>query len=180
MAKVVSAYATSHILFSPKGVEEQAGRVVEGMKELGRRAAAAKPDVLLMIVGDHLFNLNMALQVPFVVGVADRWVGFGDLAIPPREFSGHRAFAEGLVRFAAAKGFDLAKSEEFVPDHGVTLPLLFVKPWGSVPCVPLYVNIGMDPVPSSARCRALAETIREFIARVRALLPGVSRLRPRR
>ena len=167
MAEIASAYATSHILFSPKGVEEQAGRVVAGMKELGRRAAAAKPDVLLVIVSDHMFNMNLSLQAPFVVGVADRWVGFGDMGIPPRPFPGHRAFGEGLVRFAAARGFDLAKAEEVVPDHGVTLPLLFIKPWGSVPVVPLYVNINMDPVPSAARCYALAETIGFYIAQAR-------------
>ncbi|MGH7805561.1 MAG: AmmeMemoRadiSam system protein B, partial [Candidatus Binatia bacterium] len=162
MAKVVSAYATSHVLFSPKGVEEQAERVVAGMKELGRRAAAAQPDVLLMIVGDHMFNMDLSVQVPFTVGVADRWVGFGDLGLPARPFPGHRAFAEGLVRFAAERSFDLAKAEEVVPDHGVVLPLFFIEPWGSVPTVPLYVNINMDPAPSTARCRALAETIRVY------------------
>lgn len=167
MAKIVSAYATSHILFSPKGVEEQAGRVVAGMKELGRRAAAAKPDVMLMIVSDHMFNMDLSVQVPFVVGVADRWVAFGDLGIPPRPFPGYRAFADGLVRFAAERGFDLAKAEEVVPDHGVALPLFFIEPWGSVPTVPLYVNINMDPVPSSARCLALAETIRAYVERSR-------------
>ncbi len=167
MAQVVCAYATSHILFSPKGVEDRARRVVEGMKELGRRAAAARPDVLLIIAGDHMFNFNLALQTPFCVGVADEYTGLGDMAIPPRPFKGHREFAETLVRFAARRGFDLAKAEDLRPDHGVALPLLFIKPWGRIPVVPLFVNINMDPVPSPARCQALAGVLREAIEKER-------------
>lgn len=167
MAVIVSAYATSHILFSPKGVEERAQRVVLGMKELGRRAAQARPDVLLMIVSDHMFNINLAIQPPFTVGVSDTYVPFGDMAIPVRPFPGHREFATGLVRHAAARGFDLAAAEELVPDHGVTLPLLFLKPWGSVAVVPLYVNVNMDPVPAPGRCRDLALAIRDFIEKGR-------------
>ena len=163
MARVVSAYATSHILFSPRGVERQAHNVAAGMQELGKRAAAARPDVALIIVSDHMFNVNLSVQPPFLVGVADQYTGFGDMGIPARPFPGHRSFAEGLVRYAAARGFDLAKAEELRPDHGITLPLLFIKPWGAVPAVPLYVNINMEPVPSSARCHALAEAIRDYI-----------------
>lgn len=164
MGTIVSAYATSHILFGPQGVEERAARVVAGMRELGRRAAAAQPDVILMIVSEHMFNINTSLQPPFCVGLADRYMPFGDMGIPVRSFRGHRDFAQGLVRCAAPRGFDLATVEELVPDHGITLPLLFVKPWDLAPVVPLFVNINMDPVPSPARCWALAEVIRDYIA----------------
>jgi predicted class III extradiol MEMO1 family dioxygenase len=49
----------------------------------------------------------------------------------------------------------------------VTLPLLFIRPWGSVPTVPLYVNANMTPPPGLTRCLALARTIRDWIATVR-------------
>lgn len=163
MASCVCAYATSHILFSPMGVEKQAHNVVAGMTELGRRAAVARPDVALVIASDHMFNVNLAIQPPFLVGVADEYTGLGDMAVPARPFLGHRRFAEGLVRYAASQGFDLAKAEELRPDHGITLPLLFLRPWGSVPAVPLYVNINMDPVPASTRCYALAKVIGAYI-----------------
>ena len=163
MGSCVCAYATSHILFSPNGVEDQARRIVAGMSELGRRAAAAKPDLMLMIASDHLINFNLALQPPFLVGVADEYTCLGDMDIPVRPFPGHRSFAEGLVRYAADRGFDLAKAEELTPDHAVTLPLLFVKPWGSVPVVPLIVNINMEPVPATGRCYALGQAIRDYI-----------------
>src|SRR5215472_15831435 len=167
MGKIVAAYATSHILFSPDAVEDKAARVVAGMVSLGRRASEASPDVILMIVSDHMFNLNTSVQPPFCVGVADRYVGWGDMGIPSRSFKGHRDFAEAMVRYTARCGFDLAKAEELMPDHGVTMPLLFVRPWGEIPVVPLYVNINMEPVPSPARCYALAGAIREFIKQER-------------
>ncbi len=163
MARLVSAYATSHILFSRQGLEDRADRVVAGMAELGRRAMAAAPDVLLMIVSDHMFNIDMSLQPPFAVGVADEYVPLGDMGIPRRPFPGQRAFAEALVRDAAQRGFDLAVAEELAPDHGITLPLLFMKPWGRIPVVPLYVNVNMEPVPAPARCRDLARALGEFI-----------------
>jgi 2'-aminobiphenyl-2,3-diol 1,2-dioxygenase, large subunit len=163
LSKIVAAYATSHILFSPEAVPNKAARVVAGMEALGHRAREARPDVILMIVSDHMFNLNTSVQPPFCVGVADDYVGFGDMGIPPRSFKGHRDFAEAMVRHTARRGFDLAKAEELLPDHGITLPLLFIRPWGKIPVVPLYVNINMDPVPSPARCYALAGVIREFI-----------------
>lgn len=167
MGKIVVAYATSHILFSPEPVRDKAARVVAGMEALGRRASEASPDVILMIVSDHMFNFNTSMQSPFCVGVADRYMGWGDMGVPARSFKGHRGFAEAMVRHTARCGFDLAKAEEVTPDHGVTLPLLFIKPWGEIPVVPLYVNINMEPVPSPARCYALAGAIREFIEQER-------------
>src|SRR5262245_534912 len=126
MGKIVSAYGTSHILFSPQAIEARAARVVAGMRELGRRTAAANPDVLLMLVSDHMFNIDMAIQPPFCIGVADEYLPLGDMSIPRRPFPGSREFAQALVRHTARHGFDLAVAEELSPDHGVTLPLLFL------------------------------------------------------
>jgi aromatic ring-opening dioxygenase catalytic subunit (LigB family) len=163
VARIVTAYAMSHILFDPKPAPEAAARIVAGMQQIGRSAAEARPDVLLMVASDHMFNINLTVQPPFCVGVSDDYMALGDMGIPARPFRGHRDFATKLVVYAAARGFDLAMAEGLRPDHSVTLPLLFIKPWGTVPVVPLYVNINMDPVPSPARCNALAEVIRDFI-----------------
>jgi 2'-aminobiphenyl-2,3-diol 1,2-dioxygenase large subunit len=164
MAEVVCAYATSHILFDPAADPPRVERILAGMQELGRRATSAQPDVLLIITSEHMFNMDLCVQPPFCVGTADSWTPFGDLDIPQRPFPGQREFARGLLTHCASSGFDLAVAETLRPDHGVTLPLLFIRPWGQIPAVPLFVNINMDPVPSPARCLALAESIREYIA----------------
>lgn len=167
MGRIVCAYATSHVLFDPAPDPERAARIVRGMTELGRRASAAHPDVLIVVASEHLFNFDLRLQAPFCVGVAERYEPWGDLGIPPRPFPGHAGFAAGLVAHAAAEGFDLAVCDGIRPDHGVTLPLMFVRPWGSVPVVPLYVNVNMAPPPTPARCCALGEAIRRYVTEVR-------------
>lgn len=163
MAQVVCAYATSHILFDPGPDPERAERIVAGMSELGRRAGEARPDVLLVITSEHLFNMDLGMQPPFCVGTSDEWMPYGDLDIPRRPFPGHRDFAQGLVHHCQSRGFDLVKVDKLAPDHGVALPLLFIKPWGKIPVVPLLVNINTPPMPSPAHCLEIAQSIRDYI-----------------
>ncbi len=170
MGKIVAVAATSHILMSPKGVEERARRVVAGMTQIGRRIAAAKPDLLVVIASDHMFNINLSLQPPFCVGASDSYVPFGDMEIPQEPRIGSRAFAQAFVERAARSGFDLAKGEEIRPDHGIALPLMFMDPERRIPIVPILVNINMDPPPTPARCYALGEVLRATILEDRA--PG--------
>jgi 2'-aminobiphenyl-2,3-diol 1,2-dioxygenase large subunit len=160
MGRIVEAAATSHILMAPVGVEERAKRIVAGMNEIGRRLRAAQPNAIIVISSDHMFNINLALQPPFCVGVSDGYVPFGDMEIPREKRPGSRALGEALVRRAAARGFDLAKAEELRPDHGVALPLLAVDPERRIPIVPLLVNINMDPPPAPARCHSLGRVLR--------------------
>jgi 2'-aminobiphenyl-2,3-diol 1,2-dioxygenase, large subunit len=167
MAKIVSVVATSHILMSPAGVEDQARHVVNGIKEIGRRVRATNPDLLLVISSDHMFNLNLALQPPFCVGVADSFVPFGDMDIAREPRRGSREFAQAFVERAASSGFDLAKAEEFRPDHGIALPLTMIDPDRTIPIVPLLVNINMDPPPSPSRCYALGSVLRATIEKDR-------------
>ncbi len=155
MAKIVSVAATSHILMSPAGIEDKARRVVGGLKEIGRRIQAAKPDLIVVVSSDHMFNLNLALQPPFCVGVADSFVPFGDMDIPRLPRPGLRVFAQALVERAASSGFDMAKAEEFHPDHGIALPLSYIDPERRLPIVPLLVNINMEPPPTPSRCYSL-------------------------
>lgn len=163
MGRLVAAGACSHILMSPEGVEARAQRIVSGIRELGRRLLARKPDLIVVAASDHMFNINLSLQAPFCVGVADRYVPFGDMDIPRTPRPGHRAFAETFVAHAAERGFDLAKAEELHPDHGIALPMMLIDPASTIPIVPILLNINMEPVPSPARCHALGGVLRETI-----------------
>src|SRR5258708_20039808 len=141
VGQLVSAGACSHILMSPRGVEARAKRIVGGIREVGRRLLAKRPDLVVVISSDHMFNINMSLQAPFVVGVADEYRPFGDMDIPLDPRPGHRAFAEAFVAHAPVRGFDLAKAEELRPAHAVPLPLIFITPTPNLPTLPLPVNI---------------------------------------
>lgn len=163
MAELVGAFATSHVLFGSPDEDAQALRVVDGMNEIGRRVRELKPDLLVVIGSDHLFNITTKLQPPFTVGVSDTFTPFGDMDIERRPFAGHQTFAKALCR-RAADSFDLAQAEELRPDHGIMIPLMFVDPDGTTPVVPILVNANMDPAPSPRRCAALGEVIAKTIA----------------
>ncbi len=167
MGQLVAAGACSHILMSPQGVEERSRAIVAGIKEVGRRILASKPNLVVVVSSDHMFNVNMSLQAPFAVGVADTYTPFGDMDIPREARPGHRAFAEAFVAHAARRGFDLAKAEELQPDHGVALPMMLIDPARSVPIVPILININMEPMPGPARCHALGGVLRETIDTLR-------------
>lgn len=164
MGNIVGGFATSHVLMSSKGVEDRAGRVVDGMIEIGRRIRALEPDLIVIVTNDHMFNLNLSIQAPFVIGAADSYTPLGDLDLPREPRPGNRAFANEFLVYAGRAGFDLAKIEDLRPDHGVALPLLFTDPGRTIPVVPLYLNLLMSPTPSAARCWKLGQTLRRFVS----------------
>ena len=163
MGKIVGGFGIPHVLFDPDGVKDQADRIFDGLLEIRRRIRELSPDVLVLASNDHFNNFNLALQAPFILGVADEYVPLGDMGIPKKTFKGHRDFAESFVRFAATKGFDLAQAEEIEPDHGVALPLLLLNTEATIPVVPLYVNVGIEPPPSPARSWALGLALKEMV-----------------
>jgi aromatic ring-opening dioxygenase catalytic subunit (LigB family) len=163
MASIVGAFATSHILMNPAGTGERAERVIAGMRDIGRRIQALKPDALVIVSGDHMFNITMAMQIPLCIGIADRWTPFGEMGLDPAPFPGHRALAEHIVASAAEGGFDIAKGEDIQPDHGITLPLAFTDPAKRLPVVPVLININMTPLPRPDRCYRLGQAIKRAV-----------------
>ena len=166
MGKIVGAFAMSHVLGSPFGLEEQAERVFSGMRELGRRLREARPTVVVMITSDHLNNFKLAQPMPFAIGTADVYTPYGDMGLPTEPVKGHAAFAEGFVSFASERGFALAKPMRLQPDHGVMIPLGIVDPSREFAVVPLYVNTVYTPAPTPAQSWRLGELLREYVADV--------------
>jgi len=166
---IAGAFAMSHVVFEPEKSPDKARRVWSGMREIGRRIQALEPDLLIIATNDHLNNFTLALQAPFIVGVADEFTPLGDMGIPKQPFRGNREFADGLVRFASDAGFDLARAEEIAPDHGLAFPNLVVNPGGLIPVLPFYINVANDIPPTPARVWSLGGVVRDFVARKRAL-----------
>ncbi len=163
MAEIVGGFATSPVLMSSRGVEEKAARVTNGMADIGRRIRALTPDALVVVTNDHMFNFNLSLQAPFLIGVDDSYTPFGEMDIPHEPHPGNRAFAEEFTAYAAHSGFDIATARGSAPEHGMAVPLMFVDPKRWIPIVPLYLDILMRPMPSIERCWRLGEVLRDFI-----------------
>lgn len=163
MGRIVGGFATSHVLFPPAGVEDQAERVLAGMLDIRDRIRALEPDLIVLAGSDHLNNFNLAMQVTLAVGVADDYTTLGDSGAPVVTFRGHRPFAEGFVRHANRRDFELVQVEELRPDHGMAIPRLIVDPAGAIPVVPVYINANMPVPPSPARCYRLGGVLKEFV-----------------
>src|SRR5262249_48038684 len=140
MAELASVAVTSHILMSPKSVEEQASRIFDGMMQVGRHIRASKPDVLVIVSSDHLFNVRLGTPSRFLVGTGASFTPFGEMDVPREVFPGHPAFAHSFVDFASSAGVSVAPIEPLNPDHGTAIPLLFANPDHDIPVVPVLVN----------------------------------------
>jgi aromatic ring-opening dioxygenase catalytic subunit (LigB family) len=167
MGQIVGGFATSHVLFPPNGVEDKAERVIQGMLEMRARIRALQPDLIVLAGSDHLNNFSLAMQVTLAVGVSDSFTTLGDSGAPATTFKGNRGFAEGFVRHASRRDFELVQAEELRPDHGMAIPRLLVDPAGEIPVVPVYINCNMPVPPSPARCLKLGGVLKEFVEKVR-------------
>lgn len=164
MGRIVGGFATSHVLFPPRGVEQAAQRVFAGMMRIRAAIRALEPDALVVAASDHMNNFTLAAQITLAVGIADEYTPLGDMDIPRTPFPGHRALGEAFARTAAERGFDLVQLEEVRPDHGLMITRLIADPGGAIPVVPVYINSNMPLPPSPARCHGLGAVLREAVA----------------
>lgn len=163
MGALAGVFAMSHVLGTPEGVGDQAERVFQGMREIGRQLRACRPDVLVVVSSDHMNNFSLESPMPLAVGVGEHFVPYGDMGIPTDPVPGHAAFARAFADFAGAGGLQLPQLSELRPDHGVMIPLAIVDPQRRIPMVPLYVNTVYDPAPAPAQCHALGGMLRRFV-----------------
>ena len=171
MAEIVAALLASHApLVTGKpdiARPEQRDRLYAGFRELERRLAAARPDMLVMFVNDHLQNFPYSNMPAFCVGLAEAYdaptVGASTfLKIPPRTLPGARACATELLEAGLERGFDLAYSYEIESWDELAVPLHFVLD-GALPIVPIYTNCAAPPLPTMRRCHAVGAFVGDFI-----------------
>lgn len=163
MGEIVGAFATSHTLGSPEGVEDRSEKVFQGMKEVGARLRATRPDVLLLVTSDHLNNFSTGLHQPFAVSLDAALTPYGDMGLPAEPFPGAPEFAEALADHCARRGVAMTKKTGVRPDHGVVIPRAIADPGAAIPTVLLYVNAVMRPAPSGVECWKLGGLIADFV-----------------
>jgi protocatechuate 4,5-dioxygenase beta chain/2'-aminobiphenyl-2,3-diol 1,2-dioxygenase large subunit len=161
---------------APQSVEAQAARVVDGMLNVGRHLRAAKPDVLVIVTSDHLFNVRLGTPSRFLVGTGASFTPFGEMDVPRETYLGHPSFAHAFVDFAAARGVSIDRIDPLNPDHGTAVPLLFANPDRDIPVVPLLVNYTCETVPEPEECWQFGLTLADFIASVRPAAERVALL----
>ncbi|MBI4269494.1 MAG: extradiol ring-cleavage dioxygenase [Candidatus Rokubacteria bacterium] len=172
MAEIVAALLTSHaplITGKPEIAKpEQRDRLYAGFHELRRRLAAARPDLIVMFVNDHLQNFAYNNLPAFCVGLADAYDapsagGARLMRLAPRKIPGAPEWSMALLEQALAAGIDFAYSYEIESWDELSVPLHFLTPEGGVPIAPVYTNCGAPPLPTPRRCHEVGAFVGDFV-----------------
>ncbi len=162
---LVAAVACPHtpqLLVRPESEDrELVLRVHAACAEVKRRLAAARPDAICVIGGDHIegFFLNAVPALGVFVGSEVS----GEFGRYRYTFAVHEPLARAIVEQGIERGFDLLYSQEIRLDYAFYVPLHFTMPEPPVPIVPLHVNVYLPPQPTPRRCYAWGEALRAII-----------------
>jgi len=172
MAEIVAAALASHaplITGKPEvGKPDQRDRLYAGYRELRRRLAAARPDLLVMFVNDHLQNFAYDNLPAFCIGLARAYDAPSEggarlMRIPPRKIAGDPEWGLALLEAGLAAGFDFAYSYQIESWDELSVPLHFLLPDGDVPIVTVYTNCAAPPLPLPRRCHELGRFVGGFV-----------------
>jgi hypothetical protein len=172
MAEIVAAALTAHaplITGKPEvGKPEQRDRLYAGFHELRRRLQAARPDLLVMFVNDHLQNFAYNNLPAFCIGLAPTYQcpsegGARLMRLQPRTVRGNPEWAMRLLEAGLEAGIDFAYSYEIESWDELSVPLSFLMPEGEIPIVTVYTNCAAPPLPSPRRCREVGAFVGDFI-----------------
>ena len=174
MAEIVAAALAAHaplITGKPEvGKPEQRDRLYAGFHDLRRRLEAARPDLLVMFVNDHLQNFAYDNLPAFCVGLAPTYQcpsegGARLMRLTPRSVRGNPEWAMRLLEAGLEAGIDFAYSYEIESWDELSVPLSFLMPEGEIPIVTVYTNCAAPPLPSPRRCREVGGFVGDFIRR---------------
>ena len=172
MAEIVAAALTSHApLITGKPEVERPDlrdRFYAGYREIRQRLVAARPDLIVMFVNDHLQNFPYSNMPAFCVGLADGYDAPSPgsarlMRITPRKVAGAPEWSMALLEAGLAAGFDFAYSYEIESWDELSVPLHFLLPDGDIPIAPLYTNCGAPPLPTPRRCHDVGAFVASFI-----------------
>ena len=172
MAEIVAAALTSHAPMVTGKPEvsrpDQRDHLYAGFHEVRRRLEAARPDLLVMFVNDHLQNFPYSNLPAFCVGLAPSYDvpspgGAKLMRIPPRKVRGAVDWNMALLESGLEAGFDFAYSYEIESWDELSVPLHFLDPEGTLPVAPIYTNCGAPPLPTLRRCHAMGAFVGDYV-----------------
>jgi aromatic ring-opening dioxygenase catalytic subunit (LigB family) len=179
VAEIVGAFGTPHMPNSPEAVRQNPqSEVGQLFRAVRSHLEAVDPEVLVVFDTDHFAVFFYDNLPSFCVGIAERTRGPGTDDWPGLPSYDNVPVEEGLgrhlLRYALGQGFDLARTEEFIVDHSIIVPLHFLNPAMQRPMLPVWVNGIAPPFPTARRVYALGRMVRDAVeAWPRTLRVGV-------
>lgn len=153
------------------GIDDDLRATHENFQDFRGRLEDARPDVLIMVGSDHFRKFFYDNSPAFMIGKAPRFQGthpneIRTFGLDPMEVPGDVEMATSLLgtTFLNSDSIDFGFSNEWLIDHGWTVPLWFLRPQYDIPIVPIHSNTNMPPLPGPRRFAALGQYLREAIA----------------
>ncbi|WP_321932902.1 DODA-type extradiol aromatic ring-opening family dioxygenase [Burkholderia cenocepacia] len=143
---------------------KQRERFEAAMSELRRRMLAAQPDALLIVGAEHFANFFMDNMPAYAIGMADayegpiedeKWIGIARHRVP-----GDADLSRRIVQRVLSE-VDVAYSEEWRFDHGISVPLHFLTPDYDLPVIPANINCQGPPLTPLSRAWAFGDALRQ-------------------
>src|SRR2546428_7537530 len=143
MAPIVAACMPSHapnMTATPAAAPAQRKRFLAGLEEMRRRLVAARPDLVVMFVNDHVQNFFYDNLPAYCVGVGDKhWAprgAAGFLKIPERQVPGAADWSKALLVTGLEAGLDPAGSHHLQVLDDAAVSAHFLSPEGTPPILP--------------------------------------------
>ncbi len=176
MSSIVLGVAASHSTLMNTHWDEvehvdRAERFRAALGQARDAIAAARPDSVVIVGSNHFRGFWLDLVPAFTLGV-DRVIASGEAGTPKGPQHTDPDLARGLLTSVVEDDFDVALSVKLQIDHGQTHAIQYLLDGIDVPIVPLVVNVFAPPLPTTARCWALGESLGRAIQ----ALPGDRRV----
>lgn len=130
--------------------------------EFGDAVRDSGAEALMIVAAEHFANFFMNNMPSICIGMADYYEGPIEdpewLKIERRRFNGNPALSRRLVT-EIMQTSDVAYAEEWKFDHGISVPLEFIKP-GEIPLIPVNINCQGPPLLPLHRAWAFGEAMR--------------------
>src|SRR5438034_2614276 len=149
--------------------EHQRVEARRALGEMRERLAAARPDVIVLFTNDHLLNWPINNTPEYTVGIGaehvgpadwyDEWLGMATKYRIP----GHPELARFIVNESVRRRLALAYLRTMEFDDGISVPMHFLNPEGTIPLVPVTMNCTVPPVPTPERSYQVGAILRDVV-----------------
>jgi len=130
---------------------------------------ALKTDAIIVIAAEHFANFFMNNMPAYCIGMADQYEGPIEdpewLKIPRTKVPGNADLSQRIIT-EVMQSVDVAFSEEWKFDHGISVPLNFLTPQYDIPIIPVNINCQGPPLTPLHRAWEFGEALRRACDKV--------------
>jgi aromatic ring-opening dioxygenase catalytic subunit (LigB family) len=182
MAEIVTAYSAAHAPMQAadpgSAPPEQGDRFFAALKAVRDQAAAAKPQAVVMLSGEHFTNFFLDCLPQVAIGLADRYETPSAkwLNMTGTELRGEPGLGTHITERLTAANYWPALSYDMEPDHGFLTVYNQLDPAWQLPMVPIVMNCTTPPLMTMQQSYdfgiALGDAIRSYDELERVALVG--------